>query len=107
MGTLRDNRNRVRRRRGPAEAAVRANLTVILACCLHSLLGLKQTFSRNSDLLTQTRGARGPADSDKTRARSVLSAARDFIAAALRQTGFDVGAVAYTHLPLLPEEEPE
>lgn len=98
MANLRNVRLKIDSSPGQAEGLIKANLVLLLTYCLYSVIHLKRTFSRNSELLTQTRHMRGARSTSRPAAEAVLESGRRFLVRALRQTGFDIDAVAATHL---------
>jgi hypothetical protein len=77
---------------GPAAAALRCNIMLLLSLNLYSLLRLKTTFSRNSDLLTQAGSVRPLVPTDAKTATAALEDARIFLRRLLGRRGFNVGA---------------
>lgn len=107
MASLRDAWHELHRTSAPAEIGIRSNLIMLLSLCLCSLLRLKQTFSRNSDLLSQTEEVWRSRERDKKSAEAILDSGRGFLEAALKKGGFNVEAVAGRHLCFPSREEPE
>jgi hypothetical protein len=107
MANLRDVWHKPRRPSAPAEMGLRSNLVMLLSLCLYSLLSLKRTFSRNSDLVGQTEQVWRVGNRDQQGAEVVLASARCFLEAVLTKTAFKVEAVAGRHLDSPSREELE
>jgi hypothetical protein len=104
MRNLRDAWFEVKRTARLPESGLKTNLVLLLTLCLYSLLSLRRPFSRNSDLLTQTREKWRLGGLDRKDAEETLRSGKRFVETVLRQSGVRPEALRESHL-CFPQRE--
>jgi hypothetical protein len=105
MRNLRDAWFEANRTARLPESGLKTNLVLLLTLCLYSLLSLRRPFSRNSDLLTQTREKWRLGGLDRKDAEEILRSGKRFVETVLRQSGVRPEALQESHLCFPQREE--